>query len=43
MRAVTKAKLLGVMKVLRRWTSRIRCLIRTLHTLKVVCIFSTFT
>jgi hypothetical protein len=39
MRAATTAKLLGVMRVLRRWTSRIKCFIRTMHTLKVVCIF----
>jgi hypothetical protein len=43
MRAATTGKLLGSMKVLRRWTSRIRCFIRTLHTLKAVCIFCTFT
>jgi hypothetical protein len=39
MRAATTAKLLGAMKVLRRWTSWIRCFIRTMHTLKAVCIF----
>jgi hypothetical protein len=31
------------MKVLRRWTSRIRCFIRTLHTLKAVYTFCRFT
>jgi hypothetical protein len=43
MRAATTTKLLGAMKVLRRWTSQIRCFIRTMHTLKAVCIFCTFT
>jgi hypothetical protein len=39
MRAATTAKLLGVMRVLRRWTLRIKCFVRTMHTLKAVCIF----
>jgi hypothetical protein len=43
MRAATTDKLLGAMTVLRRWTSWIRCFIRTLHTLKAVCIFCRFT
>jgi hypothetical protein len=43
MRAATTSKLLVAMKVLRTCTSRIRCFIRTMRTLRAVCIFCTFT
>jgi hypothetical protein len=38
-RIATTAKLLGVMRVRRRLTSRTRCFIRTMHTFEVVCTF----